>query len=50
MFCEIWVKDKLVNLTDVQLDYVFNTFTELLNEQIDSAKMSFYEDEFNNRG
>ena len=50
MFCEIWIKDKLVNLTDVQLDYVFNTFTDLLNEKIESAKMSFYEDRFNNRG
>ncbi len=50
MFCEIWIKDKLINLTDVQLDYVFDTFTDLLNEQIDSAKMSFYEDRFNNIG
>lgn len=50
MLCEIWIKDKLINLTDLQLDYVFNTFTDLLNEEIDSAKMSFYEDKFNDRG
>ena len=24
MFCEIWVKDKLVELTDMQLDYIIN--------------------------
>lgn len=43
MFCEIWVKDKLVELTDMQLDYIYNTFTDYLEQEIQSAKKSFYE-------
>jgi hypothetical protein len=43
IFCEIWVKDKLVELTDMQLDYIYNTFTDYLEQEIESAKKSFYE-------
>ena len=46
MFCEIWVKDKLADLTEIQLDYIFNTFTDFLEQQIESVKMSFYEHKY----
>tara|TARA_R110002096_G_scaffold430162_1_gene643712 strand:+ start:480 stop:782 length:303 start_codon:yes stop_codon:yes gene_type:complete len=46
MYCEIWIKDKRVNLTDMQLDYIFNTFTDFLEQQIESVKLSFYEHKY----
>ena len=45
--CQIFKGENQVDLTEEQLDYVFNTFTDLLNEKIYSAKMSFYEHEYN---
>ena len=47
IFCEIWIKEKKVDLTDDQLDYIFNTFTDLLNEKIDYCKMLFYDHSIN---
>tara|TARA_R110000824_G_scaffold375165_1_gene565886 strand:+ start:277 stop:588 length:312 start_codon:yes stop_codon:yes gene_type:complete len=47
IFCEIWIKEDKVELTDNQLDYIYNTFSDLLNEKIHHCKMLFYEHGFN---
>ena len=43
LLCQIFEGEEQVELTEEQLDYVFNTFTDLLNDKIYSAKMSYYE-------
>ena len=40
-------KEDKVDVTDEQLDYIFNTFTTLLNNKIDHCKMLFYEHRVN---
>tara|TARA_R110000823_G_scaffold121715_1_gene246796 strand:+ start:65 stop:376 length:312 start_codon:yes stop_codon:yes gene_type:complete len=47
LLCQIFEGDKEVELTDEQLDYVFKTFTDLLNEKIESAKLSYYDESYN---
>ena len=47
MICEIFEGDNEVELTDYQLDYIFETFTTLLFEKIESAKMAYYDERFN---
>tara|TARA_R110002110_G_scaffold411738_1_gene636519 strand:- start:24 stop:341 length:318 start_codon:yes stop_codon:yes gene_type:complete len=45
--CQIFKGENQVDLTEEQLDYVFNTFTDLLNEKIYHAKNLFYEHQYN---
>ena len=45
--CQIFKGEEQVELTEEQLDYVFKKFKRLLNHEIFSAKMSFYEHEYN---
>ena len=47
LLCQIFEGDEEVELTDKQLDYVFKTFTDLLNEKIESAKLSYYDESYN---
>ena len=41
--CQIFKGEEQVNLTEEQLDYVFKRFKGLLDHEIVSAKMSYYE-------
>ena len=47
IFCEVWLKEDKVEVTDEQLDYIFNTFTNLLNNKIEHCKWLFYEHRIN---
>ena len=47
LLCQIFEGEEEVELTDKQLDYVFKTFTDLLNEKIESAKLSYYDESYN---
>ena len=47
LLCQIFDGDKEVELTDEQLDYIFDTFTDLLNDKINSAKLSYYDERYN---
>ena len=47
IFFEAWIKEDKVELTDEQLDYIFNIFTNLLNNKIEHCKMLFYEHRIN---
>jgi hypothetical protein len=47
LLCQIFEGEEQVELTEEQLDYVFKTFTDLLNEKIESAKMSYYNESYN---
>ena len=33
IFCEIWIKEDKVELTDNQLDYIYNTFSDLHKDE-----------------
>ena len=47
LLCQIFKGDEQVELTEEQLDYVFKKFKGLLDQEIESAKMSYYEHEYN---
>ena len=47
IFCEVWLKEVEVEVTDEQLDYIFYTFTTLLNNKIEHCKRLFYEHRIN---
>lgn len=47
MFFEAWLKEDKVEVTNEQLDHIFNTFTTLLNNKIDHCKRLFYEHRVN---
>lgn len=43
LLCQIFEGEEQVELTEEQLDYVFKKFKGLLDHEIVSAKMSYYE-------
>ena len=47
LLCQIFEGDEQVELTEEQLDYVFKKFKGLLDKEIESAKMSCYNEQYN---